>query len=104
VAIEPHLCYSSNQDCVVGLAWEDSGQVCLDNLRTRSDPLAALLDAKVCLDSGDCHRASEATMAAIATFGQSDYDTSVIFASPTCKNREGSQAGRLDLADIKRLA
>jgi hypothetical protein len=91
VAIEPRLRYSSQQDCVVGLAREDSSQVCLDNLSTRPDPLAALLDAKAHLDSGDCHRASEATMAAIARFGQSDYNASVILASPTCKTEKAPE-------------
>ncbi|KAG8717186.1 hypothetical protein FRC08_008016 [Ceratobasidium sp. 394] len=85
IATESRPCYSTHLDAVVGLCREHADGAALRNLSTRSDTLDALLDTQALLDSGGCHRATEATMAAIARFGQSNYSATVILASGTCK-------------------
>ncbi|KAG9118703.1 hypothetical protein FRC07_006658 [Ceratobasidium sp. 392] len=95
LALEPRLRYSIHQDTVVGIAREDASLVSLENLSTRSDALDALLETKKLLDSGKCRRATEATMAAIARFGPSDYNPAVILASGTCKTEKAPDQARL---------
>jgi hypothetical protein len=95
IAVESRLRYSIQQDAVVGLCREHASEVHLTNMSTRSDSLDALLKAKSQLDSGVCHRAKEATMAAIARFGQSNYNPAVILASGTCKTEKTPDQARL---------
>jgi hypothetical protein len=85
IALQSRLQYSIQQDAVVGLCLEHGSQIDLTNMSTQSDTLDALLKAKSLLDSGDCHRARESTMAAIAQFGQSNYKPAVVLASGTYK-------------------
>ncbi|KAF8604515.1 hypothetical protein BDV93DRAFT_440423, partial [Ceratobasidium sp. AG-I] len=95
LALEPRLRYSIQQDAVVGLCREHAHRVSLDQMSTRDAPVEALLEAKSLLDKGECHRAKEATMVAIARFGQSDYNASVILASGTCKTEKAPEQARL---------
>ncbi|KAF8597995.1 hypothetical protein BDV93DRAFT_595589, partial [Ceratobasidium sp. AG-I] len=98
VAIESRPRYDVHQDAVVGICREHASNDALRHLSTRSDPLNALLDTQALLDSGGCHRATEATMAAIARFGQSGYNPTVILASGTCKTEKtGNQTRWIDL-------
>ncbi|KAG9118493.1 hypothetical protein FRC07_006965 [Ceratobasidium sp. 392] len=46
------------------------------------------------LDSGDCYHATEITMAALARFGQSNYNATVILASGTCKTEKACDQAR----------
>jgi hypothetical protein len=95
IAIESRLRYSIQQDSVVGLCREHASQINLTNMSIRSDALDALLKAKPLLDSAVCHRATESTMAAIARFGQSNYNPAVILASGTCKREKTPDQARL---------
>ena len=98
VAIEPRPRYDSNQDAVVGICREHANGDALQHLSTRNDSLNTLLDTQASLDAGACHRATEATMAAIAHFGQSNYNPAVILASGTCKTEKtGDQTRWIDL-------
>ncbi|KAF8594840.1 hypothetical protein BDV93DRAFT_577293, partial [Ceratobasidium sp. AG-I] len=98
IAIESRPRYDVILDAVIGICREHANNDALQNLSTRSDSLNALLDTQALLDSGGCHRATEATMAAIARFGQSDYNPTIIFASGTCKTEKtGDQTRWIDL-------
>jgi hypothetical protein len=98
VAIEPRPRYDVHQDAVVGICREHANEGALRHLSTRGDSLNTLLDTQTLLDSGGCHRATEATMAAIARFGQSNYNPTVILASGTCKTEKtGDQTRWIDL-------
>ncbi|KAG8712621.1 hypothetical protein FRC09_019663 [Ceratobasidium sp. 395] len=101
MALEPRIVYNEKSDTAVGFAWEDADKVDLCNLSTRTDPVGALLQAKTLLDSGVCRRATEATMAAIARFDQSDYNPAVILASGTCKAGKAPDQARLIKLIIK---
>ncbi|QRV87004.1 hypothetical protein RhiJN_15022 [Ceratobasidium sp. AG-Ba] len=85
LAVEDRPHYSVHQDAITGICREHADVGALAQLSTRSDALKALLDTQTALDSGQCHRAFEATMAAIARFGRTDYNATVILASGTCK-------------------
>ncbi|KAG9106142.1 hypothetical protein FRC07_008952 [Ceratobasidium sp. 392] len=90
IACESCPCYSIKLDAIVGLACENAHLVDLAELSKNPAPLDTLLEAKALLVSGVCHRAKEVTMAAIARFGKSDYNASVILASGTCKTEKAS--------------
>ncbi|KAF8593059.1 hypothetical protein BDV93DRAFT_461884, partial [Ceratobasidium sp. AG-I] len=95
ISVESRVQYSIQQDAVVGICHEHAHRVSLDQMSTRNAPVDALLEAKSLLDRGECHRAKEATMVAIARFGQSDYNATVILASGTCKTEKAPEQARL---------
>ncbi|KAG9090473.1 hypothetical protein FS749_000513 [Ceratobasidium sp. UAMH 11750] len=95
LAVESRPCYDVNQDAVIGICREHANPNALVNLSSRGDTLETLLGTKTLLESGGCHRAREVTMAAIARFGQSDYNASVILASGTCKTEKTDNQARL---------
>ncbi|KAG9122901.1 hypothetical protein FRC07_000528, partial [Ceratobasidium sp. 392] len=98
LALEARLRYHKLLDAIVGMCREHSDADCLKNLSTQSDTLGTLTAIKEQLDHGGCHRATEATMAALARFGQSDYSATVILASGTCKTeKSGDQARWIEL-------
>ncbi|KDN35862.1 hypothetical protein RSAG8_11224, partial [Rhizoctonia solani AG-8 WAC10335] len=94
IAIEPRLRYSIQQDTVLGFSREDSHLTHLNEMSTCSNPVDALLEAKALLDSGKCHRATEASMVAIARFGSSDYNPAILAASGTCKTEKWPDQAR----------
>jgi hypothetical protein len=94
VAIESRPRYDVRQDAVTGICREHANGDALHHLSTQDDTLKALLDTQKSLESGGCHRATEATMAAIARFGQSDYSATVILASGTCKTEKACDQTR----------
>ncbi|QRV96779.1 hypothetical protein RhiJN_24797 [Ceratobasidium sp. AG-Ba] len=85
LAVEGRPHYSVHQDAIIGICREHADVDALAQLSTRSDALKALLDTQTALDSGQCHRAFEVTVAAIVRFGRTDYNATVILASGTCK-------------------
>lgn len=95
IAVEPHARYSSEQDAVVGICHEHAHLADLHSMSSRSEPVESLLKTKSLLDSGQCHRASEATMLAIARFGHQNYNPTVILASGTCKTEKAPDQLRL---------
>ncbi|KAG9082984.1 hypothetical protein FRC06_004747, partial [Ceratobasidium sp. 370] len=95
MAIEPRLRYGTQQDAIVGVCREHADPMHLTNLSASSAPVDTLLAIKTCLDSGQCHRAAEATMAAVARFGKSNYNATVILASSTCKREKAPEQARL---------
>ncbi|KAG8711009.1 hypothetical protein FRC08_016445 [Ceratobasidium sp. 394] len=95
LAMEPRPRYDTHQDTVIGLCREHAALVDLRDLTTKSDPIDALLRTKSLLDSGQCHRATEATMVAIARFGESNYNAAVILASGTCKTETAAAQAHL---------
>ncbi|KAF8601713.1 hypothetical protein BDV93DRAFT_445416, partial [Ceratobasidium sp. AG-I] len=98
VAIKSRPRYDVILDAVIGICHEHANKDALQSLSTRSGSRNALLDTQALLDSGGCHHATEATMAAIARFGQSDYHPTVILASGTCKTEKtGDQTRWIDL-------
>jgi hypothetical protein len=98
VAIESRPRYDVHQDAVTGICREHAKDDALRHLSTRGDTLTAFLATQASPDSGDCHRSTEATMAAIARFGQSDYNAPVILASGTCKTEKtGDQTRWIEL-------
>lgn len=94
VTIEPRPRYDIDQDATTGICREHANEDALRNLSTRDDSLDALLDIQASLESGGCHRATEATMAAIARFGRSNYNATVILASGTCKSEKADDQSR----------
>ncbi|KDN34835.1 hypothetical protein RSAG8_12105, partial [Rhizoctonia solani AG-8 WAC10335] len=95
IAIEPRLRYSIQQDSVVGACRDHGSQHILENLSSQKDALQAILDIQAQLGSGACHRATEATMAAIARFGKLNYLAALILASGTCKTEKAPDQARL---------
>ncbi|KAG8769712.1 hypothetical protein FRC12_004790 [Ceratobasidium sp. 428] len=95
MAVEPRIVYNGKKDGAVGISRVGTEQAKLTGLSTRADPVRALLDIKALLDSGVYHRATEATMAAIARFDQTDYNPVVILASGTCKTEKYPDQARL---------
>ncbi|CAE7062743.1 unnamed protein product [Rhizoctonia solani] len=94
IAIEPRLRYSINQDSVIGMCREHGNSSVLGCLSNKKDTLQTLLEVQAQLESGECHRATEATMAAIARFGASDYNPALILASGTCKAEKAPDQAR----------
>ncbi|KAG8764677.1 hypothetical protein FRC12_007946 [Ceratobasidium sp. 428] len=95
IAIEPRPRYSEQQDAVTGICREHAQAEDLTNMSTRSSPVDTLFQTKELLDASQCHRATEATMAAIACFGPSDYNACVILASATCKTEKAPKHSEL---------
>ncbi|KAG9083746.1 hypothetical protein FS749_005764 [Ceratobasidium sp. UAMH 11750] len=94
LAQETRLRYHKSLDSVVGICREHSDNGALCQLSSRSDTLDTLIAIKEQLDSGQSHRATEATMAALARFGESDYNATVIMASGTCKAEKSVDQAR----------
>jgi hypothetical protein len=98
VAIESRPRYDIRQDAVTGICREHANENALRHLSTQDNSLNSLLDTQTSLESGGCHRATEATMAAIARFGRADYSATVILASGTCKTEQtGNQTRWIEL-------
>lgn len=95
IAIEPRPRYSSKQDAVIGICREHAHMADLHSMSTRPSAVESLTRTKELLDSGQCHRASEATMIAIERFGESNYNPSVIVASGTRKTEKAPDQRRL---------
>ncbi|KAG8727096.1 hypothetical protein FRC10_006452, partial [Ceratobasidium sp. 414] len=83
IALQEHLKYSHGEDAIFGICREHT-RIC-NTTRMTGRPLSHLLDIKAHLDAGECHRAKEATMVALAPFGQSNYTPMVVLISGTCK-------------------
>ncbi|KAG8750064.1 hypothetical protein FRC12_013091 [Ceratobasidium sp. 428] len=94
LAKEARLRYHKLLDAIVGVCREHANVDCLQELSAQSNTLDSLKAIKEQLDSGGCHRATEATMAALARFGQSDYNPTVILASGTCKTEKSEDQAR----------
>ncbi|KAG8750285.1 hypothetical protein FRC11_010563 [Ceratobasidium sp. 423] len=91
IAIEPRLRYSMKPDAVLGVCREHAHRADLISMSARADPVDTLLRIKECLDTGQCHRAAEATMVSIAKFGRYDYGASIVGASSTCKKEKAAE-------------
>lgn len=94
IAIEPRPRYDVHQDAVTGICCKHADEKALRHLSTRGDCLNTLLETQTSLDTGGCHRATEATMAAIARFGQTNYNPTVILALGTCKTEKTADQTR----------
>ncbi|KAG8741106.1 hypothetical protein FRC12_015766 [Ceratobasidium sp. 428] len=94
LAVEFDLDYDPGQDAAVGMAREGARRDMLTNLSSRSDTMDTLLQIKASLGSGDCHYATEATMAGIARFGRTDYNPVLVLASGTCKKEKSPDQAR----------
>ncbi|KAG8718339.1 hypothetical protein FRC09_012817 [Ceratobasidium sp. 395] len=94
LAKEARLRYHKLLDAIIGVCREHADADCLRNLSSRSDTLETLKAIKKQLDTGGCHRATEATMAALARFGSSDYNPTVVLASGTCKTEKAEDQAR----------
>jgi hypothetical protein len=95
VAVEPRLRYSAQQDAVSGVCREHAERADLCAMSIRDSPVDTLFKTKALLDAGKCHPAAEATMAAIAKFGKSDYHACVILGSSTCKTEKATKQAEL---------
>ncbi|EUC63751.1 hypothetical protein RSOL_427020 [Rhizoctonia solani AG-3 Rhs1AP] len=85
IAVESRLRYDIQQDAIVGACREHVRTKYVGGLSDKENPLDTLLDIQAKLNSGEFHRAAESTMAALARFGDSDYNPVIILASGTCK-------------------
>ncbi|KAG8773636.1 hypothetical protein FRC12_002401 [Ceratobasidium sp. 428] len=92
---EPRLRYYRRLGLIVGFGRHFDHLIDMKNLNSRPDALEVLLKLKDLLDSGVIKRATEVTMAAIARFGQTDYNPAIILASGTCKTEKAPEQARL---------
>lgn len=83
IALEECPQYSTGQDSIIGFCREHSARLPLSNVSERS--IKALEPIQSSLKSGACHLAKEATVVALAPFGETDYNAQVILVSGTCK-------------------
>ncbi|KAG8695139.1 hypothetical protein FRC08_008010 [Ceratobasidium sp. 394] len=83
LAAQERLRFSYAEDAIVGVCREHA-HVC-DLTKMTGRPLSHFEDIKAHLDAGDCHRAKEATVVALAPFGQENYTPMVVLISGTCK-------------------
>ncbi|KAG8740191.1 hypothetical protein FRC10_004630 [Ceratobasidium sp. 414] len=83
LASEENARYSIAGGALVGLCREHASINDLKNMTGR--PISHLEDIKKLLDSGELHRAKEATVVALAPFGYSSYSPMVVLISGTCK-------------------
>ncbi|CUA70771.1 Ubiquitin carboxyl-terminal hydrolase 34 [Rhizoctonia solani] len=83
IALEERVRYSLADDTLVGFCRECTPPGRLRSMTGR--PVSDLYDLKKSLDSGECHRAKEATVMAIAPFSADHYTPMVIVVSGTCK-------------------
>ncbi|KAG8701433.1 hypothetical protein FRC09_005373 [Ceratobasidium sp. 395] len=82
-ALQESLRYSQAEDAIVGFARDDGDIPLCRNLTGR--PVSDIYALKEMLDSGKLHRASEATVVAIAPFDASNYTPNIVLISGTCK-------------------
>ncbi|KAG9119441.1 hypothetical protein FRC07_005533, partial [Ceratobasidium sp. 392] len=94
LANELCLRYHKLLDAIIGICREHANTTSLRDLSTQTDTLDTLIATKEQLDSGECHHATETTMAALARFGQSNYNATVILASGTCKTEKAFDQAR----------
>ncbi|KAG8714241.1 hypothetical protein FRC11_009275 [Ceratobasidium sp. 423] len=85
VAIEHHPQYDYDSDSVAGICQDHSGKI--DLMGITAHGLEAIRAIQIALESGQCHHAKEATVIAIAGFGQQPYTYGawVVAVSGTCK-------------------
>ncbi|KAG8692772.1 hypothetical protein FRC11_003378, partial [Ceratobasidium sp. 423] len=83
IALEERIRYSAAEDTLVGFCRECTTPGETQNITGR--PISHLFGLRKLLDSGEIHRAKEATVVAIAPFGPSNYAPMVIMMSGTCK-------------------
>ncbi|KAG8692622.1 hypothetical protein FRC09_011076 [Ceratobasidium sp. 395] len=95
LSAEPRLRYYRKLGVIIGFGRHFDHLIDMKNLSTRPDALEVLLKLKALLDSGVIKRATEVTMAAIARFGQTDYNPAIILASGTCKTEKAPEQARL---------
>lgn len=89
IALEEHPQYSASLDSLVGFCREHSSSLPLSKVSQSS--LQCLQSIQDSLRSGACHIAKEATVVALAPFGETDYSARVVMLSGTCKS-ESDQA------------
>jgi hypothetical protein len=83
IALEERLRYSAAKDAILGICREHVSMCETQNMTGR--PISHLMEIKKLLDSGEWHRAKEATLVALAPFGHSNYGPMVVLISGTCK-------------------
>ncbi|KAG8709531.1 hypothetical protein FRC09_000625, partial [Ceratobasidium sp. 395] len=83
LTLEERLRYSIFLDAILGLCREHAGVCNVQNMTGR--PISDFYHIKDLLDAGECHRAKEATLIALAPFGRTNYGPMVILVSGTCK-------------------
>ena len=83
IALEERVRYSLAEDTLIGICRKCTTPGQLQNMTGR--PVSDLYDLKQMLDSGECHRAKEASVIAVAPFGPDHYTPMAIALSGTCK-------------------
>lgn len=93
IALEERLRYSTAEDAILGICREHASVCETRNMTGR--PISHLMELKTLLDSGECHRAKEATLVALAPFGPTNYGPMVVLISGTCKTESVDDQGAL---------